>query len=71
MKYVYLRILIIIQLLVIIYLYLSHKNQSIPKENSDSPVIIWNDDPESIPRDGELIKLEFTKNDTLYIGNVQ
>ena len=39
------------------------------KENSDSPVIIWNDDPESIPIDGELVKLEFTENDTLYIGN--
>ena len=39
------------------------------KENSDSPVIIWNDDPESIPMDGELVKLEFTKNDTLYISN--
>jgi hypothetical protein len=39
------------------------------KENSDSPVIIWNDDPESIPMDGELVKLEFTENDTLYISN--
>ncbi len=41
------------------------------KENSDSPVIIWNDDPESIPKDGELVRLEFTRNDTLYIGSAE
>ena len=41
------------------------------KSNSDSPVIIWNDDPESIPMDGELVRLEFTKNDTLYIGSAE
>ena len=31
-------------------------------------VFIWNDDEESIPMDGELIRLEFTKGDTIYIG---
>ena len=32
------------------------------------PVIIWNDDPESIPMDGELVRLEMQVNDTVYIG---
>lgn len=37
-------------------------------EADPSPVIIWNDDTESIPADGELIRLEMTQNDTIYIG---
>lgn len=35
------------------------------------PVIIWNDDPESIPQEGEKIVIEFTKKDTIYIGSVE
>tara|TARA_R110000822_G_scaffold3696_1_gene15983 strand:+ start:841 stop:1065 length:225 start_codon:yes stop_codon:yes gene_type:complete len=31
-------------------------------------VFVWNDDEESIPMDGELIRLEFTEGDTIYIG---
>jgi hypothetical protein len=37
-------------------------------ETDLSPVIIWNDDTESIPQDGELVRLEMTENDTIYIG---
>jgi hypothetical protein len=37
-------------------------------EADPSPVIIWNDDTESIPADGELVRLEMTQNDTIYIG---
>ncbi len=37
-------------------------------EADNSPVIIWNDDTESIPQDGELVRLEMTQNDTIYIG---
>jgi hypothetical protein len=37
-------------------------------ESDNSPVIIWNDDTESIPQDGELVRLEMTQNDTIYIG---
>ena len=37
-------------------------------EADNSPVIIWNDDTESIPADGELVRLEMTQNDTIYIG---
>jgi len=29
---------------------------------------IWNDDEESIPKDGSLIKLEHTDENTVYIG---
>jgi hypothetical protein len=35
------------------------------------PVIIWNDDEESIPEDGSTVKIEKTVNDTIYIGNVE
>lgn len=41
------------------------------RENSDSPVILWNDDPESIPVDGTKVVLQHTKNDTIYIGNLE
>ena len=34
------------------------------------PVIIWNDDPESIPMDNELVRLEMQVNDTVYIGPI-
>ena len=37
-------------------------------EADNSPVIIWNDDTESIPADGELVRIEMTQNDTIYIG---
>ena len=29
---------------------------------------IWNDDEESIPADGSLIRLEFTDENNVYIG---
>jgi len=32
---------------------------------------IWNDDWESIPADGSLIRIEFTENDTIYIGSAE
>ncbi len=41
--------------------------KEVPKE----PVIIWNDDEESIPMDHSAIMLEFTKNDTIYIGPME
>lgn len=33
-----------------------------------SSKFIWNDDEESIPTDGSLIKLEFTNSEGIYIG---
>ena len=33
------------------------------------PTIIWNDDDEAIPLDGELVRIEMIKNDTIYICN--
>jgi hypothetical protein len=32
---------------------------------------IWNDDWESIPTDGSLVRIEFTENDTIYIGSAE
>ena len=31
------------------------------------PTFIWNDTDESIPADGELVQIEFTKGDTIYL----
>jgi hypothetical protein len=51
-------------------------NGFIPRERGEvaprSPkVIIWNDDEESIPMDGSKVVIEFTQNDTIYIGSVE
>lgn len=35
---------------------------------SNEIVFVWNDDEESIPMDGSLITLEFTDENTVYIG---
>lgn len=43
-------------------------SKQVEYEDDPSPVIIWNDDTESIPQDGELVRLEMTQNDTIYIG---
>lgn len=39
------------------------------KPKSKEVVFVWNDDIESLPSDNELIKIEFTKNDTIYLNN--
>lgn len=41
-------------------------DQNSPKSNEIE--FIWNDTEESIPMDGELIKIEFTDENTVYIG---
>jgi len=41
------------------------------KAEQYGPVIVWNDDIESIPADGSKIVIEFTKNDTIYIGSIE
>lgn len=38
------------------------------KQEYNSIKFIWNDDEESIPTDGSLIKLEFTDGNDVYIG---
>lgn len=47
---------------------LNNEVKQLKSEADMGPVIIWNDDVESIPMDGELVRLEMTKNDTIYIG---
>lgn len=36
----------------------------------DNPTFIWNDDLEALPKDHSLLLLEYTSNDTIYIGSV-
>ena len=43
------------------------KNDEI-KYYDDTPVMIWNDDWESIPMPGELVEVEIVTNDTIYFG---
>ena len=38
------------------------------KKEDNSIKFIWNDDEESIPVDGSLIRLEFTDENNVYIG---
>ena len=38
------------------------------KNDEQDIVFVWNDDEESIPIDGSLITLEFTDENTVYIG---
>lgn len=45
----------------------THKQSN--TEADMGPTIIWNDDDEAIPADGELVRIEMTKNDTIYICN--
>lgn len=32
--------------------------------------IVWNDDLEGIPADGEMVEIQETVNDTIYIGSI-
>ena len=38
-------------------------------DDGRGPVLIWNEDDEGIPMDGELVRVEMTVNDTIYIVN--
>ena len=40
----------------------------IHKPENNNIQFIWNDDEESIPADGSLIRLEFTDENNVYIG---
>ena len=56
----------IMLLLFIAVIVLSNDNLQLRKDLSTK--FIWNDDEESIPRDGSLIRLEFTDSTGIYIG---
>jgi len=47
--------------------YNAGKNNEI-KYVDDAPVMMWNDDWESIPEPGELVEVEIVTNDTIYFG---
>jgi hypothetical protein len=38
-------------------------------DDDRGPVMIWNEDDEGLPMDGELVRIEQTVNDTIYIVN--
>ena len=46
-----------------------HKEDK-PNQNNGIE-FVWNDDEESIPPDGSAIRLEFTDEDTVYIGPME
>ena len=38
------------------------------EQNETQTEFVWNDDEESIPTDGSLVRIEFTEGNTIYIG---
>ena len=38
------------------------------ERNETKTEFVWNDDEESIPTDGSLVRIEFTEGNTIYIG---
>lgn len=38
------------------------------EQNETKTEFVWNDDEESIPTDGSLVRIEFTEGNTIYIG---
>ena len=50
--------------------YSYHLNHNDIRAYDDAPVMMWNDDWESIPAPGELIEVEVISLDTIYIGPV-
>ena len=63
--FTYLTIISLLVLFISVHLYMDEIKQ---KELNEHRRFIWNDDEESIPMDGELIRLEFTKDSIIYIG---
>jgi len=45
--------------------------QEVSELKNQGNTFIWNDDWESIPTDGSLVRIEFTENDTIYIGSAE
>lgn len=41
------------------------------QEEDNEIHFVWNDDQESIPQDGEKIVIEFTDENTVYIGTIE
>ena len=55
-----------------IFLYRDTKQQlAYYKEINNGITFVWNDDEESIPVDGTPIMLEFTDENTVYIGSLE
>lgn len=48
--------------------YSYHLNHNDIRAYDDAPVMMWNDDWESIPMVGEQIEVEVITQDTIYIG---
>ena len=48
--------------------YSYHLNHTDIRYYDDAPVMMWNDDWESIPMVGEQIEVEVITQDTIYIG---
>ncbi len=62
-------ILVVFLLGLNVILYIDTQEQ-LELNHQQNPTFIWNDDLEGIPVDGTPILLEFTSNDTIYIGSI-
>ena len=45
--------------------------EKLEKADNNEIQFIWNDDEESIPKDGSLIRIEMTDENTVYIGPIE
>jgi hypothetical protein len=67
--YTYVILSLSVTVYILVNLYANHiiNNKSNPIQ-SEEPVIIWNDDHESIPIAGSLVRIEMIVNDTIYLS---
>jgi len=63
--FVYLTVISLLVLFISVHLFMDELEYVKHNRNTH---FIWNDDEESIPMDGELIRIEFTKDSVIYIG---
>lgn len=67
--------LLSLSILLNLFLYIDTKEQltliNKMKKESNGITFVWNDDEESIPVDGSPILLEYTDEDTVYIGPLE
>ena len=64
---IYLSVIILLLLFISIHFYFDTIETN---ELKDKSYFIWNDDEESIPMDGTLIRIEFTDENNIYIGPI-
>lgn len=69
--FIYCTIITLLVLLTAAHLYTDEVEAKKRFDLNNGITFIWNDDEESIPKDGSLIKIEYTDENNVYIGPVE